>query len=445
MTATVAVEQDISAYEALKTKIKNKSITVGVIGLGYVGLPLLIEKVTAGLNVVGFDLNEARVMQLSQRESYIGDISNKVLASAFDSGRFRVTSNSNLMGEADVLVICVPTPLDKHDCPDLTYVTSACHDISQCLRPGQLISLESTTYPGTTQEILRPILEKSGLSVGKDFFLAYSSERVDPGNTRFTTKNTNKVVGADDQKSLELASAFYRLAIERLVIVSNTKTAEMAKVFENTFRSVNVALVNQMTLLCHQMDIDVWEMLDAAFTKPFGIMPFYPGPGVGGHCIPVDPHYLEWKAKELHFNTSLINLSGEINRSMPNFVVERVQKILNKKMQSVNGAKLLIIGVSYKENVGDCRDAPAIQVIKLLQEEGAKIQYHDPYVESLDVNGYIYNSTSLIEKNLVDQNCVLILTNHRAVDYHLIAQSAKLIFDTRNVAELKSVASVIRL
>jgi UDP-N-acetyl-D-glucosamine dehydrogenase len=425
-------------YSILKQRIEQKSITVGVIGLGYVGLPFLVEKAKVGLNVIGFDRNQARVDQLLQKQSYIDDVSDADLEQAFKASSVRITTDVSLMREADVLVICVPTPLDKNDCPNLQYVESVCEQIRDYLRPGHLVSLESTTYPGTTQEVMQPILEQSGLRVGIDFFLAHSPERVDPGNQRYTTKNTNKVVGADDEKSLALAVSFYQLAIETVVPVSSTKIAELVKVYENTFRAVNIALANQMALLCHKMDIDVWETLDAAFTKPFGIMPFYPGPGVGGHCIPIDPHYLEWKAKEYGFNTRLINLAGEINRSMPRFVVERVQGLLNKQHKALNGAKCLIVGVAYKADLADYRESPAMEIMTLLQAAGVTLAYHDLYVPEVEVCGQALCSQSLSQAHIEEQDCVLILAKHSNVDFDLIVQHAKQVFDTRNVFDHES-------
>ena len=428
-----SVSPSPDAFKALRRKIQEKDLTVGVIGLGYVGLPFIVEKAKVGLRVLGFDRNQERVNQLLNKQSYIDDISDEELASIYTLTEADMTTDISRMKEADVLVICVPTPLDKNHCPDLSYVRAVCHQIQENLRPGQLISLESTTYPGTTEEIMKPILEQSGLKSGEDFFLAHSPERVDPGNARYTTKNTNKIVGADDERSLELASSFYQLAIDHVVTVSSSKTAELVKVYENTFRAVNIALTNQMALLCHKMDIDVWEMLDAAFTKPFGIMPFYPGPGVGGHCIPIDPHYLEWKAKEYGFNTRLINLAGEINRSMPGFVVDRVQNILNQQKKSMNGARLLLIGVTYKANLADCRESPAMDVIRLLEKNGAHLSYHDPLVDCFELDGKSYSGSPLSDELISEQDCVLILAKHESLNYERLQAQAKHIFDTRNV------------
>lgn len=431
IVAEIEVNQD--SFFALKEKIEQKTLTVGVIGLGYVGLPFLVEKAKAGLNVMGFDRNEQRVEMLLNKKSYIDDVSDNDLVKIDELVTVDLSTDMSRLSEPDVLIICVPTPLDKNHCPDLSFVESVCHSIKKYIRKGQLISLESTTYPGTTEELIKPILEKSGLKCGSDFFLAYSPERVDPGNTNYNTKNTNKVVGADEEKSLKLASAFYQLAIDHVVPVSSSKTAELVKVYENTFRAVNIALANQMALLCHKMDIDVWEMLNAAFTKPFGIMPFYPGPGVGGHCIPIDPHYLEWKAKEYGFNTRLINLAGEINRSMPTFVVSRVQEILNKDKKSINGAKVYLVGVTYKADLADCRESPAMDVIQLLEDKGADITYYDPLIESFELEGKSYQRSDMEAPILKEQDCVVILSKHKNVDYRFVVESSRRVFDTQNV------------
>ena len=421
------------SYEQLLKKIEDKTAVVGVIGMGYVGLPFLVEKAKVGLNVIGFDKSKAKIDSLLNKESYIDDISNEELASIFQLADVKLTTDPALMSEADVLVICVPTPLDKNRCPDLGMVESVCRELKDYLRPGQLVSLESTTYPGTTEELMKPILEQSGLKCGEDFFLAYSPERVDPGNARYTTKNTNKVVGADDELSRNLASKFYQLAIDHVVPVSSAKTAELVKVYENTFRAVNIALVNQMALLCHKMDIDVWEMLEAAFTKPFGIMPFYPGPGVGGHCIPIDPHYLEWKAKEFGFETSLINLAGEINRKMPLFVVDRIRSILNKKQIAMNGSKIYILGVAYKANLADYRESPAMDIIRLLRKEGVEITYSDPYVDQFELDGESFVQVLPTAKIIKQQDCVVVLAKHKGIDYLEILRHAASVLDTRNV------------
>lgn len=419
--------------QALQDKIDNKTVVVGVIGLGYVGLPFLVEKAKVGLTVIGFDHSPLRVEQVAKGESYINDVDSGELAAIVAKGNVQTTTDTKRINDCDVLIICVPTPLDKNLCPDLSYVTSVSESIAENIKPGQLISLESTTYPGTTVEVIQPILEKSGLKRGEDFFLAHSPERVDPGNARYTTKNTNKVVGADDERSLAVAKSFYELAIQYVVPVSSSKAAEMVKVFENTYRSVNIALANEMALLCDKMNINVWEMLDAAFTKPFGIMPFYPGPGVGGHCIPIDPHYLEWKAKEYHFSTRFISLAGEINRRMPQFVYNKVARLLNKYKKSINGANILLLGMAYKPNLPDYRESPAIDVYKILKSGGAGLSYYDPYVPEIEIDADKVQSIELNKESLKSYDLVIITTQHQCVNYQEVFDHAAMVFDTRNV------------
>ena len=429
----------------LLNKVNQKTICVGVVGLGYVGLPFLVEKAKVDLNVIGFDCQAKRVEAIRRKESYINDVSNQDLIDIFKKGKVSVTTDFAYLSKADAIIICVPTPLDKNLCPDLRHVEAVSHEIAKYLRPGQLVSLESTTYPGTTSDVIQPILEATGLKSGKDFFLAHSPERVDPGNARYTTKNTNKIVGADDPDSLHIAKVFYQLAIDTVVTVTNTKTAEMVKVYENTYRAVNIALANEIALLCHRMGIDVWEMLDAAFTKPFGIMPFYPGPGVGGHCIPVDPHYLEWKAKAYHFNTRFITLAGEINRQMPLFVTNRIANILNERKKAVNGAKILILGMAYKENLPDYRESPSFEIWQLLHEAQAQLTYYDPYIPELSFVNERQCSTPLTEAMLENVDLVVIATGHRNVDYQKVLKHAPCIFDTRNVYRGIHSDKIIRL
>jgi UDP-N-acetyl-D-glucosamine dehydrogenase len=356
-----------SFVEKLKRKIATRQAVVGVVGLGYVGLPFAVEKAKVGFRVLGVEQNPSRVQKVNHGESYIGDVSTEILKEVVDKGLLRAETGFDRVAEMDVIVIAVPTPLTRNLTPDLQYVERVTREIAQRLRPGQLISLESTTYPGTTEEVMLPILEQSGLKVEEDFFLVHSPERVDPGNKRYTTKNTTKVVGGVGPRSLEAGVFFYSQTIEKVVPVSSAKAAELVKVFENTFRAVNIALVNELAMLCDRMGLNVWEVLDAAFTKPFGIMPFYPGPGVGGHCIPIDPHYLEWKAKEYNFNTHFIALAGEINRKMPEFTVEKALRLLAQEGVPVRGAKVLVLGVAYKRDVADHRGSPAIEVIRGLK------------------------------------------------------------------------------
>ncbi len=365
---------------ALKAKVADRTAFVGVIGLGYVGLPLAVEKAKVGFRVLGVEQNPRRAEKVNRGESYITDVPSGELKEVVEKGLLRAETGFDRVAEMDVIVIAVPTPLTQNLTPDLQYVERVTLEIAKRLRPGQLISLESTTYPGTTEEVMLPILEESGLKVEEDFFLVHSPERVDPGNKRYTTKNTTKVVGGVGPRSLEAGVFFYQQTIEKVVPVSSAKAAELVKVFENTFRAVNIALVNELAMLCDRMGLNVWEVLDAAFTKPFGIMPFYPGPGVGGHCIPIDPHYLEWKAKEYNFNTHFIALAGEINRKMPEFVVEKALRVFAEAGVPVKGAKVLVLGVAYKKDIPDYRESPAIAVIRGLRRLGVEVEYHDPHV-----------------------------------------------------------------
>lgn len=418
--------------KVLLERIESKTAKVGVIGLGYVGLPFAVEKGKVGFNVLGFDRSATRVDMVNQGKNFIGDVKDEELRELVSGGFIQATTDMDRLGEMDVLVIAVPTPLTKNLNPDLQYIEAVTRDIAKRLRPGQLISLESTTYPGTTDEVMQPILESGGLKAGKDFFLAYSPERVDPGNARYTTKNTNKVVGASDHASREVAVALYRKTILNIVPVSSAAAAEMTKVFENTFRAVNIALVNELTMLCDRMGINVWEVLDAAFTKPFGIMPFYPGPGVGGHCIPLDPHYLEWKAREFNFNTRFIALAGEINRRMPEFVVEKAMRLLSDRGKGLRDAKILVLGVAYKKDVDDPRESPSAEVLHLLALRGADLTYHDPHIAHFTEQGHDLHSVPLTAEILRQVDLVLILTDHTAVDYGLVLKESAQILDTRN-------------
>ncbi len=430
-----------SVAEALKAKILEHSALVTVVGVGYVGLPLAVEKAKVGFPVVGFDRSEPRVAKLNRGESYILDVKDEELAEVARQGKLRATTDFSTLAAADVIIICVPTPLTVNREPDLQYIVSVTEQIAQHLRRGQLICLESTTYPGTTEEVILPQLERTGLRVGEDFFLAFSPERVDPGNARYTTKNTNKLVGGVTPACTEVATTFYSQTIVKVIPVSSPSVAEMAKVFENTYRAVNIALVNEMALLCDRMGLSVWEVLDAAFTKPFGIQPFYPGPGVGGHCIPIDPFYLTWKAREYDFSTRFIELAGEINSRMPYFVVEKAARILGYQGKALRNAKVLVLGVTYKKDLPDERESPAVKVIQLLLREGAEVSYHDPFIADLRVpaawpkgEGSVdLKSKSLTEETLTDADLVIIVTDHTTVDYRQVAAEARLILDTRNV------------
>lgn len=422
------------SLESIKDKIKNHTATLSVVGLGYVGLPFAVEKAKVGFSVVGIEKNPIRAEKVNLADNYISDVKDEELKQVVASGKLKAVTNFDNVADSDAIVICVPTPLTKNLTPNLSYIESVTREIANHLRPGQLITLESTTYPGTTDEVIKPILEEvSGLKQGEDFFLAHSPERVDPGNKRYTTHNTNKVVGASDANSLDVAVLFYQQTILNIVPVSNAKVAELVKVFENTFRAVNIALVNELTILCDRMNLNVWEVLDAANTKPFGIMPFYPGPGVGGHCIPLDPHYLEWKAKEFNFNTHFIALAGEVNRQMPEFVRHKTWRVLNQKGISVSKSQILIIGAAYKKDIEDWRESPAIVVMEYLLEDGASLFYHDPYVPSLNIGERTLSSVELTDDVIASADLILILTDHSQIDYYHLVEKAQAVLDTRGV------------
>lgn len=418
----------------LRHKIETHTAIVGVVGLGYVGLPFAVEKAKVGFSVIGIEQERIRAQKVNRSENYIDDVNDDDLRNVVKNCKLQATTDFSVVQELDIIVICVPTPLTKNLTPNLSYIENVTHAIAHNLKPGQLISLESTTYPGTTDEVMRPILEeKSGLKVGKDFFLAHSPERVDPGNQRYTTKNTNKVVGASDSESLSIATLFYQQTIDHVVPVSSAKTAELVKVFENTFRSINIALVNELAMLCDRMNLNVWEVLDAANTKPFGIMPFYPGPGVGGHCIPIDPHYLEWKAKELNFNTHFIALAGEINRKMPEFVQQKVWRILNRLGLVPSRSKILILGVAYKKDLKDWRESPSIDLMRLLSNDSVNVSYHDPYVPEIEILDQSFLSIDLTEATVSSFDLVVISTDHSTIDYTALVQQANAVLDTRGV------------
>jgi len=415
----------------LLKKIAGHQARVGVVGLGYVGLPFALEAARAGFQVLGIERNPERVAKVNRGENYIDDIREEDLKAAVETGQLRAQVSFDGAEDLDVIVIAVPTPLTRHLTPELKYVVHVTRELSKHLRPGQLISLESTTYPGTTEEVMLPILEESGLKAEEDFFLAHSPERVDPGNKRWKTKNTTKVVGGVGPASSEVAAAFYGQIIDKIVPVSSAKTAELVKVYENTFRAVNIALVNELALLCDRMGLNVWEVLDAAFTKPFGIMPFYPGPGVGGHCIPLDPHYLEWKAREYNFRTRFIGLAGEINRHMPEFVRQKAWRLLNQDGKAVSRSRILVLGLAYKHDVSDWRESPALDVIRLLQQDGAEVLYHDPYIPAFHQEGLDLESVPLTAEMLQSVDLVIITTPHTNVDYHFVVAHAPRILDTR--------------
>ena len=420
----------------LKQKIADSTLTLGIIGLGYVGLPLSLTFLRKGVKVIGFDLDPAKITAISQGKSYIKHIPADELTEHVAKNKFSATSDFQRLKEPDVLLICVPTPLTKNREPDLQYIEATGRAIAAVLRPGQLIVLESTTYPGTTVEILQPILEQSGLKAGVDFALAFSPEREDPGNPKFGTADIPKVVGGIDSQSTQIAAAFYAIALKEVVPVSSTQTAELTKLLENIFRSVNIALVNELKVLCLSMGIDVWEVIRAASTKPFGYMPFYPGPGLGGHCIPIDPFYLTSKAREFDIPTRFIELAGEVNSHMPYFVVQRVMEALNEHGKSLKGAKILILGMAYKKDVDDDRESPSYKLMEILQSKGAEVSYSDPHIAKLHaVRKYDFRqySTDLSAENISGTDCILVATDHSAYDYDFILEHARLIVDTRNV------------
>lgn len=423
----------------LKEKIRQRTAKVGVVGLGYVGLPLAIEMAQAGFEVTGIDLVRDRVDSVNSGISYIPDLSGHALLSAVSANKLRATQALAAAEKLDTLNICVPTPLGKNKDPDLSYVIAAVEAIRTHIRPGQLIILESTTYPGTTREVVLPILEESGLTVGRDFFLAYSPERVDPGNREYTTRNIPKVVGGITPRCAEIAVLLYQQFIETALAVSSTDCAEMVKLLENTFRSVNIALANEMALTCHKLGIDVWEVIEAAKTKPFGFMPFYPGPGLGGHCIPVDPYYLTWRAKMNGGEPRLIELAGHINSQMPAFTVLGIADALNERRKCLKGAKVLALGVTYKRDTNDVRESPALQVLEGLRAKGASIYFADPHVSSIVIRGQTLRSVEVTPELLQTMDCVAVLADHSSFDYAMIARHSSLIFDTRNA--LKDFAS----
>ena len=420
----------------LQRRIQRAQISAGVIGLGYVGLPLAVEFARAGYTVVGLDVDERKVAAINAGKSHIPDVSDSDVASLVKSGRLRASTDDSTIARLDTVNICVPTPLRKTKDPDVSYMVAAVSSVATHLHPGMLVILESTTYPGTTEELARPILEATGLRVGHDIFLAYSPERVDPGNPHFYTANVPKVVGGSTAESAALARALYERAIERVVIVGSTQAAEMVKLLENTFRAVNIGLVNEIAMMCDTFGIDVWEVVDAAATKPFGFMPFYPGPGLGGHCIPIDPFYLSWKARQSGFDARFIELAGKINGHMPEYVVSRVAALLNEQRKAVNGSRILVLGVAYKRDVDDIRESPALDLMKLLHDKGAEVAYSDPHVPFLTAEAWhgphTLRSTDPDRASIERFDCVVITTDHSAFDYQLIVEHSRRVVDTRN-------------
>ena len=422
----------MSMKDQLLGKFEDRSARIGVIGLGYVGLPLAVEFARAGFTVVGYDVSERVVKLITDGHSHIKDVPGSAVAALVKEGRLLATTDPSILGTLDAISIAVPTPLAKTRDPDMSYVVSATDTVARTARPGQLIVLESTTYPGTTRELLQPAMEARGLVVGRDVFLAFSPERVDPGNERWHTKNTPKVIGGITPACSEVAARFYSACIDRVVPVSSPEAAELTKLLENTFRSVNIAMVNEMAIVCDKLGVDVWEVINAAATKPFGFMRFTPGPGIGGHCIPLDPHYLAWKMRTLNYKTRFIDLASEINSQMPQYVVEKVADALNDERKAVNGSRVLVIGVAYKKDIDDVRESPALDVIRLLEELGADVAYHDPYVPSFQEEGVRHESVPLSDKELDNCDAVVIVTDHSSIDYQRLVNRASLVVDTRN-------------
>jgi UDP-N-acetyl-D-glucosamine dehydrogenase len=441
-TATASSPLPSEHFARLAEKIKSRTARVGVVGLGYVGLPLAVEYAAEGYSVTGIDVQASKVNTLNGAVSYIQDIPTSALAPLVNGKKLSATTDFSVVAELDTINICVPTPLRKTKDPDMSYIVSACEEIAKYFHPGMLVILESTTYPGTTDELVRPMLEKSGLRVGEDFFLCFSPERVDPGNPKFQTKNIPKVVGGTTAACTEMGSLFYSQALETVIPVRSTQVAEMVKLLENTFRMINIGLVNELALMCERMGIDVWEVIEAAATKPFGFMPFYPGPGLGGHCIPIDPFYLSWKSKQAGIEARFIELAGHINGQMPHFVVDKVQNALNDATKPLRGSHVHIQGVAYKRDIDDVRESPALDIIHLLMRRGARVTYSDPYVPSVRIDDTELKSE---DGAYAQADCVVIVTDHKAFDYPRMVQDSKLIVDTRNA--LKSIRSekIVRL
>jgi UDP-N-acetyl-D-glucosamine dehydrogenase len=426
-------------------RIRARQARVGVIGLGYVGLPLVVEFARAGFDVTGFDVDASKAEQINAGKSYIPDVADADLAACVKAGKLRATTDMAQLGAMDAIDICVPTPLRKTKDPDLSYVVHAVEAVAATLKRGQLVILESTTYPGTTDEVVQPMLVAKGFKADVDFFLAFSPERVDPGNPQFNTKNIPKIVGGVGPASTEVAAALYGATVQHVIPVTSTRVAEMVKLLENTFRAVNIGLVNEIALMCHKMNIDVWEVIDAAKTKPFGFMPFYPGPGLGGHCIPIDPFYLSWKARQSGFECRFIELAGQVNGSMPEYVVQLVGEALNTKRKALNGSRVHLFGMAYKPNVGDVRESPALDILELLTRHGATVSYTDPYVDTLTHGEHTLRSVPQSEALTAAADCYVICTNHEVFDYDEIVKRATQIVDTRNALKNRTSPSIFRL
>jgi len=427
----------MSTYESLSQTIRSGDAVCGVVGLGYVGLPLAVEMGKAGLRVLGFEKSKQVVDRVNAGESHIGDVSAADVAALRATGLLEATLDMSRLAECDVISICVPTPLGKTKDPDMSFVVAATDAVADALRPGQLVVLESTTYPGTTRELLLPTFERKGLAVGEDFFLCFSPERVDPGNARWHTKNTPKVLGGVTARCTELGKLLYERFIDEVVPVSSPESAELAKLLENTFRMINIGLVNEMAVICDKLGVSVWEVIDAASTKPFGFMKFVPGPGLGGHCIPLDPHYLAWKMRTLHYKTRMIELAGEINTEMPAFWVGKVADALNEVTKPLRGSRVLVLGVAYKKDIDDLRESPALEILDLLVKKGARVSFHDPYIERIVDDGHtppgaVGESVPLSDELLRDSDAVMIVTDHSNIDYDRVCRLASIVIDTRN-------------
>ena len=444
--------QTVSIGSDLLDKIATRTARVGVIGLGYVGLPLAVEFARAGVTAIGFEVDKSKVASINRGESYIPDVPSSQLADAVTADKLQATVDFSVLASVDVIIICVPTPLRKTKEPDVSYILDATQKIKATLRPGQLVILESTTYPGTTDEVLHPMLDETGLEIDKDYFLAFSPERIDPGNANYNTRNIPKVVGGVTAASTEIAAAAYRAIVNNVHCVSSARVAETCKLLENTFRAVNIGLVNELSQLCHTLGIDTWEVIEAAKTKPFGFMAFYPGPGIGGHCIPLDPHYLSWKARMHGFEARFISLAEEVNSRMPEHVVELVTIGLNRNRKAVNGSKVLVLGVAYKPDIDDVRESPALAIIEKLRALGGDVEYHDPHISEIRLESESHDrlaSIPLDEDRIASADCVVIVTDHSNVDYTMVATRASLVIDTRyatrHVTDEGVKAKVIRL
>jgi UDP-N-acetyl-D-glucosamine dehydrogenase len=443
MTEVSTLTHAPTTAEILQEKIRSRSARVGIVGLGYVGLPLAVEFARAGFEVTGIDVSQSKADRVNIGDSYVGDVPNAILKPLVESGKLRATSDFSAVRDLDTINICVPTPLRKTKDPDMSFIDSACQEIAQHFHPGLLVILESTTYPGTTDEVVLPMLSRSGLKAGEDFFLCFSPERVDPGNPQFQTANIPKVVGGVTKACTEMGRLFYSQALERVVPVSSTQVAEMVKLLENTFRMINIGLVNEIALMCDRMAINVWEVIDAAATKPFGFMPFYPGPGLGGHCIPIDPFYLSWKTKQAGIEARFIELAGYINGQMPHFVLSKVQNALNDAAKPLKGSRVHVMGVAYKRNIDDVRESPALDLLLLLEQRGAQVSYSDPHVPSLRLDGRTLQAEP--QGIAATADCIVIVTDHASFDYPALVKQAKLIVDTRNALKDFDSAKIVRL